>query len=385
MGQRRVAVAIDIQWPYKYHVEAYASCQEYAAGAGWDCTINAFAEHAMKSGRRNGPYAGVLGRISPQLADAARRCGVPTVNISMSSHAEGLPSVFPDIEAAGAMAARHLMARGFRKFGLLGFLRDRSSPLYLKGFRSELASAGASCSTHRCAPNSAFMSRTWPAFIDNLSAWIDTWTTPIGIYVERDLMCRFLIDLCREKGLSVPHDVAIIGTGNEDVICASPPPTLSSIDLNYTQVGRQAAALLDRLMDGQEPPTQPQLVAPAALIPRQSTDSYAVSDPTVARALRFIAEHGHEAINVDDVAVAAHASRRSLQRRFQEATQRSITDEITRLRTERSKRRLVETDELLKNVAADSGFSNLNHFYRTFVRIEGISPKEYRKQYRRES
>jgi len=183
----------------------------------------------------------------------------------------------------------------------------------------------------------------------------------------------------------VPHDVAIIGTGNEDVICASPPPTLTSIDLNYIQVGYQAAALLDRLMDGEKPPDQPQLIAPAALIPRQSTDSYAVTDPTVARALRFIAEHGHESISVDDVVAAAPTSRRSLQRRFQEAMQRSITDEIARLRTERAKRRLMETDELLKNVAADSGFSNLNHFYRTFVRLEGVSPKAYRKQYRRES
>ena len=36
--------------------------------------------------------------------------------------------------------------------------------------------------------------------------------------------------------------------------------------------------------------------------------------------------------------------------------------------------------ERLKNVAADSGFSSRNHFYRAFVRVEGVSPKAYRQQ-----
>ena len=63
---------------------------------------------------------------------------------------------------------------------------------------------------------------------------------------------------------------------------------------------------------------------------------------------------------------------------------RTIAAEITRLRLERAKRRLVETDEVLKTVATDSGFSSLNHFYRAFVRIEGVSPKEYRRQRRQD-
>ncbi len=104
----------------------------------------------------------------------------------------------------------------------------------------------------------------------------------------------------------------------------------------------------------------------------------------VARALRFIAEHGHEPITVDDVVAATPTSRRSLERRFQKAMRRTISEEITRLRLERAKRRLAESDDALKNVAADSGFSSLNHFYRAFVRLEGISPKEYRKQRRAE-
>jgi len=383
--QRRVAVMIDLAWSYKYHVEVYAGCHQYAAEARWDCTNSQFADQAIKPGPGESPYDGILGRIEGKAANKAKIAGVPVVNVWMNSPARvALPNVFVDFEAVGAMAARHLLGRGFRQFGFMGHLRDVSTRLHLKGFRSELKASGMSCSTHRFPVDDPYRARTWGAFSAGLAAWVDTLTTPIGICTTHDLESRFVIDVCRSKGLNVPQDVAIVGAGNEDVICVSPPPTMTSIDLNCTQIGYQAAALLDRLMDGEAPPTESLLIPPAELVPRQSTDSYAVDDSVVARALRFIAEHGHEPITVDDVVAATSASRRSLERRFQKAMGRTISEEVTRLRLERAKRRLAENDDALKNVAADSGFSSLNHFYRAFVRVEGISPKEYRKQRRRE-
>jgi LacI family transcriptional regulator len=386
MGKRRrVAVMIDLDWPFKYHVEVYAGCQQYAAEVGWDCTINPFADRALKSRRGASPYDGILGRIGPQLVDTARRGGVSVVNVWMNSSARDLPSVFPDTGTAGAMAARHLMARGFRQFGYLGFSREASSRLELAGFRSAVKGEGFSCSVHRYPMSGPSKARTWDAFMGGVAAWVDTWTTPLGVFGTRDLPCRYLMDVCRSKGLHVPQDVAVIGMCNEEVICASPPPTLTSIDLGFTKIGYEAAALLDRLMDGQKPPTEPLLIPPAELVPRQSTDSYAVDDSVVARALRFIAEHGHEPIKVADVVAVTSTTRRSLERRFAKTFRRSIADEIARLRLERAKRRLVESDELLKNVAVASGFSSLHHFYRAFVRVEGVSPKAYRQQRRQDA
>jgi len=384
--QRRVAVMIDLDWPFKRHMDVFAGCQEYSAEVDWQCTVNPYAERAMKSRRAKGPYDGVLGRVTRQLADKARRAEVPVVNVWVNSPARNVPSVFPDAEAAGVMAARHLMGRGFRQFGYLGYARDMYSQLELEGFRSAIEAEGFSCSVHRFARSHLGTGATgWDKFISSLEAWIDTYPTPIGIYGTQDLLSRYLIDACRLKGLRVPRDVAVISGGNEGVICASPPPTITSIDLGYAKVGYQAAALLDRLMDGEKPPDGPQWLAPAELIPRQSTDSYAVDDPMVARALRFIAEHSHEPMKVDDVVAVTPTTRRSLERRFQSTMRRSIAEEIARLRLERAKRRLVESDEPLKNVAWASGFSSLNHFYRAFVRLEGISPKVYRQQRRKDS
>ena len=49
---------------------------------------------------------------------------------------------------------------------------------------------------------------------------------------------------------------------------------------------------------------------------------------------------------------------------------RSIAEEISRLRIERSKRLMMETDASLKSLAVDLGFRNADHFCKVFSRIE---------------
>jgi LacI family transcriptional regulator len=326
----------------------------------------------------------VIARATPQLAQAARRAGVPLVNVWMNSPTQGLPAVFADFEASGTMAAEHLMARGFRKFGYLGFLRDIDSQRQLQGFRNMVRTKGFPCTNHRvnrnCGGGSA---RDWLDFVDGLEKWIETWELPIGIFVSQDIFCRYLIDVCRAKGLHVSEDVAIVGTHNESEICGAPSPSLTSIDLGFGQVGYRAAAMLERLMAGGEASAEPELVPPAELVSRQSTDVYASSDPVVARAMRFIAENGHQRIQVKHVAAAVATTRRTLERKFREAMGRSIAGEIIRLRLQRAKRRMVETDASMKDVAIEAGFRTADHFGKVFARVEGISPSHYRERHQK--
>ncbi len=378
---KRVAISLELEWAYKRHLDVYAGCQRYADEAGWQCTINPAIDRLLKGSSGERPYDGVLARATSPLANAARRAGVPLVNVWLNSPVRDLPSVFPDYEASGVMAAEHLLGRGFRQFGYLGFLRDIDSRLQLSGFRGAIRNAGFRCSVYRFASSSVEgKARGWRDFVAGMEAWIDTWEPPVGVFVCGDLFCRFLIDVCRSKGLHVSQDVAIIGTYNEPEICKAPQPGLTSIDMGYGQVGYRAAAMLDLLMAGHPPPLEPELVAPAELVPRQSTDVYAADDILVARALRFIAENSHKRIQVKDVAAAVATTRRTLERRFRASAGRAIADEITRLRLERAKRRMVETDAPMKDVASDAGFRSSDHFYKVFSRVEGMPPTQYREE-----
>ncbi len=378
---KRVAIALEVQWGYKRHLETYAGCQRYADEAGWECSITPTTARLLRMENGKPTFDGILARATPPLATAAKRMNVPLVNLWLNSPVKNLPSVFADFEASGIMAAEHLIGRGFKRFGYLGFLRDKDAGLQLTGFRNRLKKEGLQCAAHRFSRVSVTeKAQGWKTFIDDLGKWVDFWEPPIGIFVVNDLFCRYLNDVCRAKGLHVSQDVGIVGCSNEPTIWSSPPPTLTSIDLGFEQVGYRAASLLDRMMKGAKPPKIPELVPTVELIPRQSTDSYAANDPIVSGALRFIAESAHQPIKVVDVANETGINRRTLERRFNESVGRSIAGEITRLRLARAKRQLVESGSPLKTVARDSGFRNTDHFHKVFARAEGITPTQYRKE-----
>lgn len=381
---RRVAISLELDWGYKRHLEVYAGCQKYADEVGWQCTINPAIDRMLTRGGQDFPYDGIIARVTKPMADAARKAGVPLVNVWVNSPVRELPSVFPDFEETGVMAAGHLLRRGFRQFGYLGFQREIDSRNQYRGFRKTILDAGFSCSTYRFSRNAMSGNAPgWETFVKGIEQWIDTWEPPIGIFVCQDLYCRHLIDICRSKGLNVSQDVAIIGTHNESEICNAPAPSLTSIDLGFGRIGYQAAAMLDRMMSGKSPQPAPEFVAPAELIPRQSTDVLAVDDPMVGRALVFISENGHQRIQVKHVAAAVSATRRTLERRFRDSVGRSIASEITRLRIQRAKRRMVETDASMKDVATDAGFRSADHFYKVFARVEGMPPSQYREEHQK--
>ncbi|MEX1225039.1 MAG: helix-turn-helix domain-containing protein [Pirellulales bacterium] len=158
-----------------------------------------------------------------------------------------------------------------------------------------------------------------------------------------------------------------------------PEPALSSIECGYERIGVRAAELLEELMDGGPPPTEPIRIAPVELIPRTTTDAFAVDDPFVARALQFIASTGNRPLKVEDVVEQVPVGGRTLERRFQKLLGRTVSQEITRMRIERVKRLLVETKFPIKKVATACGFANASRLCKTFRQAEGTTRSEYRR------
>ena len=382
--RRRVAIMLDLNWPYKRHHGVFAGTQEYARQCGrWECILDAYVEQSLEGGRSRPAYDGIIARVTPRLAQAARRASVPLVNVWVSSPVTDVPLVAPDLEAVGRMAARHLMARGFRQFGFLGFIRQRGVKAQRTAFEATLAEAGLSCSSLLVPVGYTERPANWQVFRARMDEWIESWTPPIGVSVSYDLLCRYLACACRRRGVQVPRDAALLGTHNEPLICAHPEPSLSSIELGYERVGYRAAELLDKMMDGAPEPGKPVLLEPVALLPRRSSDALAVDDQMVAAALRFISEHSHERIRVSDVVESLHVTRRTLERRFRAVLGRSIAEEIGRLRVERAKRRLTDSKTPIKRLAVEAGFGDGPQMCAVFKRIEGVTPSVYRRNHRR--
>lgn len=87
-------------------------------------------------------------------------------------------------------------------------------------------------------------------------------------------------------------------------------------------------------------------------------------------------------ITLAEVAAVAHLTPAAFSRFFHRTTGHTLTDFIAELRVGAVRRMLVETDEPVTAIASACGFRNLSHFNRTFRRLSGTSPREYRQSYR---
>lgn len=378
-SKRNIVVMIDLNWPLAHHFHVFAGIDRYARTNGnWEYSVNPHADQLLTGRKRVNMPDGILARATPALAKRAHSAGVPVVNVWLNSRARGVPSVLHDAEESGRMAARNLLAHGFRRFGYLGYVRDRCAHLQIAGFQATLGQSGYDCSSCWVSQHSSNDGANWLRFQARLREWIASWSTPLAVFTTNDLLARYLVDACHQLGLKVPADVALLGTFNEPMICNNPEPTLSSIDFGFERVGYRAAELLDQLIDGAKPPDKPILVAPSDLIIRQSSNIFAAEDPVVSGALRYIAENVSSTMSVDDVAKHVAVTRRTLARLFQKSLGKSVHQTITHMRLDRAKRELVETKSALKAIAERCGFRDAIHLCKVFQREEKIAPSEYR-------
>jgi LacI family transcriptional regulator len=178
----------------------------------------------------------------------------------------------------------------------------------------------------------------------------------------------------------MPEDIAIVGAGNDEMLCELSRPTISSVALPAEEVGYEAAALLDKLIRGDKGPRRRILLPAAEVATRQSTDILAVSDPDLERAIRYLRQHVCEPITVDDVLPHACMERRSFERRFRAAVGHSPAQEFRRMRIEAAKSILNTNREMkIELVAQKCGFADGSSFATAFRHVTHMTPTAYRK------
>lgn len=381
---RRIALMLDLQWPYKRHAEVYAGIQRFAEERGWITVIDEFAHDTLR--HRQGPpdrYDGIIGRANHALVRMAAARRIPVVNVWPSSPARHLlPGVFPDSTDVGRVVAEHLLARGFRSFATLTSRKNVDNELEVREFTRQVREAGFGCAS-AFVPQDPFRDLAhWKSTVRLLDRAMAGWTPPVGVYVGQEVYGRLVVQAAQRRGWRVPVDVAIVAGKNQETLCEHPRPSLTSVEIGYDRIGYTAAGLLEQLIDGHEKPVEPIRLAPHGLVVRESTDFYAVENAVVAAALAYIAANSHRPIGPDAVARAVGAETRTLQNYFRKSLKRPIANEIRRVRVERAKRELAQGDRALTAIARDVGFGTIQRLYEVFRRELGLSPGAYRKLHR---
>lgn len=328
------------------------------------------------------PGDGILSRtVDAAMLRQLKATKLPVIELRTTVLPHSFPFVGMDNRIVGTRVAEHLRNRGFQRFACYldtaeAFFVERS-----EYFAQTLRAHGFECSLFKSGGAGAKRLR-WDEHQRALSEWLTSLEKPVGVFAVNDQLGFWLLDAARRAGIAVPEEVAVVGAENDNMLCDTASPPLSSVRLRGQAVGYEAARMLDEWMAKRRVPKpgEKHLLAPGDIVVRQSSDIVAVEDPRIAEALRFIRQHATEQIDVTRVARETALSRSVLERRMKALIGRSPGEEINRIRFAAVEKLLTQTDLTLDAIAARCGFTHPQYMAEAFRKRAGMTPGEFRRQ-----
>ena len=281
----------------------------------------------------------------------------------------------------GRCAARHFLGLGFRHFAYVGApVGNTWSNERLRAFQDVVLGAGFFVEAFRVRRGKE---ATLSDDLADLGSWLLSLPKPCAVFCAWDLRARQVVDACRMADVSVPEEVSVLGVDDDEELCLSSVPPISSVRLDAERAGYEAARLLDDMLRG----VRSRDVVDYGPVGIAMRDVAAViggaDDPVIKAAAEFIGINATHNPSVADVARHVCVSVRALERRFAKRTGMTVQNAVERAKIERVKTLLAETNEQVKSIAFACGFSTVSHLTARFRRFERMTMSEYRMRYGR--
>ena len=279
-------------------------------------------------------------------------------------------------EDVGKSAAEYFLDRGFRHFAFVGTPHPADwCERRKRGLTERLARENVECAVFPGAPEGERNDLGGEA--EHLAQWLKSLRPHTSLYASWDRRALQVLGLCIDLGISVPGTLAVLGTDNDEVLCESSSPSLSSIALDGRNAGTLAARLLDMHMRGRKAEPLVNLAFPR-IVTRQSTDETLVPDAFIAKALDIVRGDISAKHTVDSLAKALHVSRRTLELKANVVLGTTLRNEINRMRLNEAVRLISNSDLPLSAVAEKCGFCCSSHLSTRFKAAFGYSPSMFR-------
>ena len=275
-----------------------------------------------------------------------------------------------DDRAVGRVAAEHFISKS--KFRTYAFIPTPSptnwSDERLAGFAEGLAQK-------RAAPV------VWRQERGPLEDFLASLPKPAAVLGATDLEAINVLTACRKLRIDVPARLAVLGVDDDEMMCESTKPPLSSVRTDDVALGRKAAETLAALMSSTraKPPRAPILVPPAGVTERNSTRAVPPAGYLIQESLGFVKRHVTEGIGVDDVVRHLGVSHALVRARFRAVYGKSLRDVILDLRVKTAMTLLARTQAPIGVIARKVGFSSAAYFVRAFRKRVKTTPAAYRR------
>lgn len=342
---------------------------------------NEFTSSVIDTAAEQG-FDGIIATISgaPGSTAALAKVNLPVVLVDirdrlLERRKKNIAFVWNDNLRIGALGAKYLAGLGkFKSFSFVPATENRLwSSQREKAFVRELNRRRLPCSVFGGGSADTMEDMT------NLAAWLRKLPKPAAVMAAWDYRATQVLEACCEYGINVPDDVAILGVDNDELLCCSSSPSLSSVFPDHVDEGFRAAQSLERMMSAKGSPTRSTTCCRVkGVVERESTCAVSPSDTILQRAEEFIARNAKSNLKVKDVVSHVRSSRRLLELRFREKRKTSILAAITERRIAEVKKLLSSTKRSVSQIAAECGFKSASHLSHLFTRTVGRSPREYR-------
>jgi DNA-binding LacI/PurR family transcriptional regulator len=246
-GLKRVGVIAPLSWSYSFY-ERLKGLNKALSPLDYEVITYSVADRLqlehfytmLSTGDRVDALVVMALPLETKALNIFRRRLIPLVIIEKKI--ELVPSIVSDNYRGGEMAARLLLRKGYRRFAFMGegghpeYITDSSSARYA-GFSHLLGEAGFNIPANYVHFHYNGGHHTRQTALEIL----DLRPLPDAVFVSSDYEAMVLFRCAKNKGISVPGDMAIMGYDN---IEASAFLGLSTIDQHLERSGTQAAETL---------------------------------------------------------------------------------------------------------------------------------------------
>ncbi len=185
---------------------------------------------------------------------------VPTVLINCFDADGKLPSIVPDERGGGRVAMERLLQAGHTRIGVINLDPDIPAAVgRLEGAREALAGAGLQLDPELVVSGYATADGGYEATCQILDRYPEA-GRPTALFCLNDRMAMGAYDAIKERGLTIPGDIAVIGFDNQELIAAYLRPKLTTVALPFEKMGALGVQTLAALTAGQPILADQQLV-----------------------------------------------------------------------------------------------------------------------------
>lgn len=279
----------------------------------------------------------------------------------------------------GHKAAEYFLARHFTNFAWVDqTVRTQWAALRKAGFRSALRKQGLDCRCYEPPKGHAIRSN-FALELPVLCDWLRALPRPCALLACRDSRARQVIMAADEAGIPIPEGLAVLGVDNDEIICTTSIPSMSSIATSDRAIGYNAGRILNELMTDK---AAGRIVrsAHSHVVTRLSTDTESLADPVVAKALQYVRQHLSENFDAETLAMHVNYPRHALQSRAEKILGITLGREIRRIRLAAATTMLISSTLSVEEIAQRCGFTGTSHLSMRMKEAYGITPLAYRKR-----